>query len=205
MPPNSSEIVPSRTTTLFLSEKSMMPLSMVVTASPSAGAANFLPRPGRGLLWAFPRGPWRTSGKRRVYQKPHLRARSLHFLDRLAQLAFRLEHALAGSNHPLALFQPAENFVQIAFRSGSECHGAGIKTSFVQRDENRVLLAAAQHGHVRNQQSRWRKLRRHLNRCVHAGFEEVTGIMEFHPHPRGAGLFVHRWINVSHPAAEFWI
>jgi len=89
----------------------------------------------------------------------NFRPGSVQFLDRLAQLAFRVEHELSGSDDAFAGLQAAQHFVKIIFPARPERDGARFEPSAGQRHEHRVLLAAAQHRNVRHEQGRGLQLR----------------------------------------------
>jgi len=87
----------------------------------------------------------------------------------------------------------------------AERHETRLELSSVERNEDRVLLAAAQDRHARNKQRRGLQFGFHLGGGEHPGLEEIAGIMKFHPHPCGARLFIHVRINVGDATAELAI
>ena len=107
---------------------------------------------------AWPAGaPGRRRGGARLPGRPE-RSRRLarvdHLLDRLAKLAFRIEHELAGGDHAFAFLQPAEDLVIIVLGLRAERDGARVELPTLQSDEDRRFLPAAQNGHVRHQEDR---------------------------------------------------
>src|SRR5579885_1991989 len=124
MPPQMTAAVAARTRNLFRSEKLMIALS---TAR------------GGGSWWlGAAAGGGHSRGPR-------------HFLDRLAELALGIEHELAGRHDPLARLHTGEHLIESAGAAGAELDRARREGAVGERDEHGVLLAAAQHRHLRHQ------------------------------------------------------
>ena len=110
------------------------------------------PLPPNPRRHAAPRFVW--AARRRSARRERPRFGFAHFLDGLAELAFRIEHELAGGHHALAFPQPARAPGTCRFRRADQHDRARIKLAAVQRDEDRVLLAAAQDRRIRHEQGR---------------------------------------------------
>ena len=124
-------------------------------------------------------------------------------MNRLAQLALRIEHELARDDHAFAWVKAAQNLKHVVLRARAEHHCARLEPASVERNKYRVLLAASQHGGIRHQQHRRFQLRLQLDRGKHSGLEEITRVVKFHAHTGRAGLLIHGRINISDPPAEF--
>ena len=71
------------------------------------------------------------------------RIRIQHFLNRFAELAFRVEHELAGGDDSLAFLETTQDFISIILGPWSKCHFAWFEVAIVQSDEDRVLFTAS--------------------------------------------------------------
>ena len=123
-------------------------------------------------------------------------------MDRLTQLAFRIEHELPRSHHAFAFGQPAQDLVEVAFRAQPERHRARLKLPAIQHDENGVLFTAAQDGRVRHQQCGRRQFGGELHGSEHAGLQKIARVVEFHPHLSRARLIIHGWVDIGDTPAE---
>src|ERR1035437_4933108 len=108
-----------------------------------------------------------------------------HLLERLAELALRIEEELARGHDALALVQPAENLVGVILPLRPEHNGARLEPAAFQREKRCVLLAAAQNRRVGHQQDRRGDFREDLDGRKHAGLEKVPGVMKLHAHTVG--------------------
>ena len=80
---------------------------------------------------------------RMILDRGRARIRIQHFLNRFAELAFRIEHELAGGDDSLAFLETTQDFISIILGPWPERHLAWLKVAILQGDKHSVLFTAS--------------------------------------------------------------
>ena len=158
-----------------------------------------------GLRWRrfLVRGMFAGRGLRRVGGMLTRRGlRAQHFLNRFAKLAFGVEEELGGGDDAFARLEATEDLVIALGTTRTESDFTWLEFSAFQSDEDGVLFAAAQNGHIGHKHGLGHEKGMDFHGGEHAGLEKEARIGKFHAHARGARFLFHGRIDVSDLSAK---